>query len=1745
MRVLLSEGSALPARAARKPVPRLWMDVLFVLFLIAGAWLRLDGLGWDENTQMHPDERFMMMVASGIRSVPLSDYFNTTASALNPSNAGYGFYVYGTLPLFIVRYLAEAADMAGYGSVAVVGRIASSVVDLLTVLVVYAIARRLIRKQWAAVLAGIFYSLAVLPIQLSHFFKEDPFLGFFSALTFLCAAYILPVDPEDKQSGLGHWGWYLGFGVAFGMAMATKVMIAPMALVLPGAALLRWSGLKEEARTRSLLPLAGRLAAAGLLAFLIFRVFQPYAFTGPGFFNMLPSEQWVNTMRSIAAQNAGDVDFPPQLQWARRPIWFSLQNQVLWGLGVALGVSAWSAYLWMGWLLLSRPGEFRRRYVLIWLWTGLYFVWQSTAAARTLRYMMPIYPLLMVIAAWGLCEWQGIWRTRGVIRRLIPELTAGLAVILTALWALAFTSIYRAPFTRAEASRWFYQNVSAPIVLPIQTSDSVVNQPLALRYGTEVHAFEPLRFVFDAREDGSLDRIAVEYVLSLGGEDARENLARLSIDVARADSPEAILASGKMEDSFPGGAEGRGIPAVIVLNQPLHLEAGSRYMLNVGTDGWQGGLKLRGMISAHLTDAGGGYWVPLVEAVSTVQQGQSSEVRFRASDNGLVSEVFLTHVLDWEQAEGEKALRVSLLEGGVELAQGEAAAGFLPKASQRRGNGYQVALNPPVELREGVEYVLSVSLIRGEGRIAVYGEKPIRETAWDDPLPLGMGKFDPYGLDYGPYRSDLNLDAYADDNPQKLESMLAALDEGDIFYLSSNRQWGTTTRVPERYPLMTWFYRELAGCPLELSVFDCYAGLETGMYEGRLGFSLVKTFTSYPRLGSWVINDQYAEEAFSVYDHPKVLIFRKSADYDSRAVRESLSSVDLSKVVHLSPSQAGKTPGLLLMDAAQKGIQRAGGTWKELFQREALLNRYPAAGVAGWYLVVSLLGWAVYPILRMGLRALPDKGYPLARVGGMLLLAWPVWALGSNGVEVNRGLISLIAGGLVVLGLLFAWLQRKELCGEWRSGWKYFLLVEGLALAFFVIFLLVRLGNPDLWHPWKGGEKPMDFSYFNAVLKSSIFPPYDPWFAGGYLNYYYYGFVLVGVPVKWLGLVPAFAYNLILPLLFSTLAMGGFSAGWNIRIAMNSVGGEAQRAWGAGLWSACLLAVLGNLGIVRMIWQGIMRLAAPGGDWTGGNIFQRLGWTAAGLVELVRGASLTYARGDWYWIPSRALPHSAGNPITEFPAFTFLYADLHAHLIALSVTVFAMAVAIALMLGQWRWGDGDGKNGWLHYLTLFSLGGLAIGALRPVNTWDFPAYLLLALLAIVYACFTRQDGWRNRWGIEPVVWRLASLGFSLALLTSLSLWFYAPFTRWYGQGYNELRLWDGARSPTASYLVHWGIFLFLIVTVLFTETVDWMRRTPLSALARHQRWKSWIPLLLAGLAGVCLAAILLLKVWIAWLVLPLMAWCLALLLRPDSTPGMRMLLFLVGTALALTLFVELAVLVGDIERMNTVFKFYLQAWTLLAVAGGAGLSWVCGQAEHTRLRRWFTAWQTVLVILIGGGLLFPLLAGADKINDRMSMSAPRTLDGMKYMETSTYFENEKTLQLDEDYRAIRWMQENIPGSPVIVEANVPEYRWGNRFTINTGLPSVVGWNWHQRQQRAITPDTWVTDRVNAIQEFYSGENETLTLAFLHEYEVQYIIVGQLEYAVYPAQGLAKFAEWDGVHWDAIYRDGQTVIYKVR
>lgn len=1668
-------------------------DVLLIVVLAAAMFLRVSGADWGELQHQHPDELFLTGVVANLRAhecidptisidvcppeqqrwMGIGDYFNTETSTLNPHNRGFAFFVYGTLPLFIVRYTAEIFGQLDSGALKLLGRQFSALADLGTIFLLYLIVAKLYNRR-AALLSAAFSAFTVMQIQQSHFFTTDLFINLFAFLAIYFAVGIVVQEakvesrksildtresdeddsrlpnPEYRISNIvfhfvkARFFWLsIAFGFSFGLAMASKVSIFPLALLLPGAFAIRLLQNKDE-REHTLNTdhpgprgeagagwklITVYLIAGGLAAFVAFRIFQPYAFDG-----IMPSAQWLENIAEQRVQARGDADLPWNLQWARRTQLYSFENLTVWGLGLPLGILAWAGFLSMGWRILK--GEWR--HALLWGWTAFYFIWQSLQFNPTMRYQLPIYPLLAMMAAWFVFSLSRYFvgplarspvsslsrhpvsavptvkRKNGKTGQredgktgqrlngttILAALIGAVVLIATAAWAYAFHTIYVRDETRMAASRWIYQNAPGPINVHIQTPDGeTYNQPLAFFSGSRIQADSPYETSFNALRDGFVNEIALGYLVdtSASGPQTLSLLIASGPDPA----PEQVLATATLTANFAPQSDPRGAPATLTLDRPLMVSDGQVYFLRFETTG---------------------------------------------------------------------------------------------------------------------------------GELTLFGSAVANETDYDYGLPFRVNGYDGFG---GIYRGDLNFQVYWDDNADKLERFTSTLDLADYIFIPTNHQYGQITRLPERYPLTTVYYRELLGCPPERVIIECYRVAQPGMFEGNLGFELVTVFESYPTIGSIVINDQAAEEAFTFYDHPKVLIFKKSADYSSEQVASILGAVDLTNVVHLTPRQASSYKNLML-PSDRLAEQRAGGTWSDLFDYDRLQNKYPVVGLVVWYLFVFLLGVLTYPIIRLVLPGLGDKGYPLARTLGLVILAYVPWLLGSLGVAYSRVTIGLVFAAIAVAGLGLGWMRRDELLEEWKSKRRHFLMIEGLFLSFFVFDLLIRLGNPDLWHPSKGGERPMDFSYFNAVLKSTTFPPYDPWFAGGYINYYYYGFVLVGTPVKLLGIVPSIAYNFILPTLFAIIATSAFSIGWNLLDGrpktVDRPRSAVHRPFIAGLAAALLMVVLGNLGTIQMVFQAFARIGAPGGTIIDSGFIQRLLWAGQGVIKnIVDGITLPIGRGEWYWNPSRVIPPGPGNEITEFPFFTFLYSDLHAHMIVMPLTLFIIAWALGTVLAR------------RTSLGSIAIGALVLGAIRPVNTWDVYTYIPLAAIALAYTLWRYADLSASKLPFPLVVQRIGLVLVAVVGLVALQSVFYAPFTNWFSQAYGKVDPWTASRTPLASYLTHWSLFLFIITAWLVWETRQWMAVTPVSSLKKLKPFQLLIELFLA-LFLVILLYIAYRKAWIGWLAFPLAVWAGILLLRPDQSDVKRAALFMIGTALTLTLVVEFISLRGDIGRMNSLFKLYLQAWTLLALSGGAAFAWVLSDI-HSWRPRWRKFWQTILTILFASAALFTVAASTDKVTDRINNDAPRTLDSMTYMAYAEFWDT-TVMDLSQDYRAIRWMQDNVQGSPVIVETNCPEYRWCSRFTIYTGLPGVVGWNWHQRQQRALIPPNLITDRVDAIGNFYTTTDIAFARDFLAEYEVRYIIVGQLEGIYYPGDGLLKFEQYDGTLWNEVYKDGQTAIYEV-
>ncbi|WP_322802663.1 DUF2298 domain-containing protein [Thermoflexus sp.] len=1003
------------------------------------------------------------------------------------------------------------------------------------------------------------------------------------------------------------------------------------------------------------------------------------------------------------------------------------------------------------------------------------------------------------------------------------------------------------------------------------------------------------------------------------------------------------------------------------------------------------------------------------------------------------------------------------------------------------GDPVRVLLPQPIVLPSG-PYIVR---LRVDGAPALIASSVIANEHWDDGLPLRLEGRDAFGMYQG-----LEMTWYDDDTEEKRARALEWLERADWIILSSQRLVWSIPRLPLRYPMTTAYYRAL--------------------FEGRLGFELAAAFHVKPRLGPLEIDDiggrigfqlpplgfeepfWGAEEAFSVYDHPPVWIFRKRPDFSIEPARQVLESVDLRQVVWQTPRQYTQARNLLMLDPAAWARQQAASTYREIFPPENPLNRWPLLGVIVWLLFFLLLGWWAWPLVAWAFPALADRGYALAHLLGPLLLAFLPWLLASIGaMDFTRTAILLtLILGLAADALLWRRVQPAIREALRNPLWR---METGVFLGTFAMWLLIRFAHPDLWHPVMGGEKPMDLSYLLATIRSLRFPPYDPWFAGGYINYYYFGYVLIGAPMKLLGFDVRYAYNAAIPTLAALTAMGAFAVG------AHGAAAWWPRSWGkpiaAGLLAALFAVGVGNLGEVKLLSDLFKEVGAEA-TGAASTSFQE---TLVGIREVLTGHAALPARIEWwYWNPTRLIPDRDVTPITEFPYFTFLYADLHAHMLAFPLQLAALLIGLA-WLRRSRWGEPAG-------IAALTLGALLVGALRPTNTWDYPTHILLGLVALTLNAWERRD-FRSWTGIEG--WMVRCLAF-----VGWGILFFYPYLAHYATAYTSFELWKGDRTPLGTYLLLHGLFLLPISLLLLRESRRLLRWILAGWEADPLGTAGWVA---AGAIGLGLWVLGARLAPVAGIAVPLILIGAALTLRPYQIPERRLLWLWVAGAAALTLGVELIVLRGDIGRMNTVFKFYLQVWFLWAIAAAMGVI-----AVEDAACRWpaflRSLWRGAFGVLLLAALLYPIMATRARLYDRWDTSVGPTLDGFAFMEKAIADEMGVRYPVRQEWEALRFLQAYSEGTPVVMESiRSPAYRGlRSRAAMFVGLPVVFGWDWHQRQQRSVVPESFIQRREADVNRFYETSDPEEAMAILRRYGVRYVMDGYAERLYYPPQGFEKF-----------------------
>ncbi len=894
----------------------------------------------------------------------------------------------------------------------------------------------------------------------------------------------------------------------------------------------------------------------------------------------------------------------------------------------------------------------------------------------------------------------------------------------------------------------------------------------------------------------------------------------------------------------------------------------------------------------------------------------------------------------------------------------------------------------------------------------------IGNEAWDDGQPMPMPDHDS-----GPYAGPV-LPLFDPDSAKKADDVVRALAEADWVAVTSNRVWRNVTRVPEVFPMSRAYY--------------------SALFDGRLGFDLAADFSSYPSLGPLKFPDDRAEEQFTVYDHPRVLLFRKTRGFS----RERATQILLASMPRTPPTLGDweKFPRSRRIVSAPIYPPRRAELAKTARRGAAAELEIGSLGSALlWYLALLLVGAVAFPLAHAFLPRLADRGAGVARVLGLVGATWLLAVLVQLRVISNGRGAAWIALVLAALPSAALFVRRREtILGFLRERWRLVAAGEMFFALGFLLFLAIRALNPEIY--W--GEKPMDFSILNILVRTRTLPASDPWFAGAPLGYYTFGQQMIAFLTLLTGLPTRFTFNLAFGLLGGAMLQGAFT------LARNWAG-----TLRAGIAGAALTAVLGNLAGPRE-WLVNHRVL----DW------------------------------HYFWATSRVVK----DTINEYPFWSLIFADLHAHVLAMPVFLLVATAALHFV----RVHSGAPAR-LVSRVASGTLLGFALAAQALTNAWDAP--LLAGLLAVVFIVTASVEGF------GPLLARLApgaAATIVAAWATAAPLWVRGGG----GPG------WGWEQEPGAKgvdVVTVFGLFFFLAIAWLCTFAAQRMR---------EQGFESRRRLAIA----LALGALLVILGFLSTEVFALGGVLLfaAAAMDRKTEPEERLACGFVAAAFFLVLFAQ-RVYISD--RMNTFFKLYLEAWLLFAL-GTAALVFR-GKERPGAFGRWPLVVRGAFGLVVLAALFTTVTAARGAVRNHFAAYSGPSLDGLRYLEESRPGE----------YRAVLWLRRNLRGTPVVLEAQGDPYQDFSRISMNTGLPTVLGWEHHVKQRG--NPESEVIERREAIRRIYSARDAREIERLLRRYHVGYVYVGWLERRTYSSEGLRKFDRAKDL-FELAYENREAKLYRV-
>jgi YYY domain-containing protein len=784
--------------------------------------------------------------------------------------------------------------------------------------------------------------------------------------------------------------------------------------------------------------------------------------------------------------------------------------------------------------------------------------------------------------------------------------------------------------------------------------------------------------------------------------------------------------------------------------------------------------------------------------------------------------------------------------------------------------------------------------------------------------------------------------------------------------------------------------------------------------------------------------------------------------------------------------------------------------------------------------LVEILGIACLPLTMAVFRNVADRGWSFTKALALAVFAFCTWfpLMCLHFLPFSQLFIMGVALLLLACGVVFIVRTRHSFVKFVRLNLPYIVTTELVFLG--MVFLLgwLRSYGPEI----RSYEMYMDEGFVAAIMRSPHFPPSDMWFAGYSINYYYYAHFTIALLAKLLGQTPSIAFNTGICIFFGLTAANLFGVTCNIvswarHLKSRDISEEETAVERPDIVHTSLLAAV-PYGFATIIVGLILGNLAATQQW----------WKSHGAAV------------PFYWFgPSRVIDKT----INEFPAFSFLLSCFHAHVLALAFTVLAIGLAFNLLL------EPEGKGlfvfgrGWRLVLTL-GVNALVIGGLFTMNGWDLPTYLGLAFVCIILQQWLAYNG-RARPALFVDIF--SACGTLAALVFLLYLPFYVNFIS-PSQGIGFVM--GGERSSLRDELLIYGLFAFVFLSLLLASVAKAPRiefTSLINTMGDEASDRRWSRIGIACVAGFVLFSFVGLVV--------IQNGATMLICLNIAVAGLILLFYTIGDraqAFTLLLGVTAFTLVAGCEvfylrdvfadiypRMNTVFKFYFQAWVLLSIATGAGLYFVIEAFRSfkvsTSTTRWLRrglagTWGACIVLLFLAGMVYPIVAPFARYaqlnpsTHQFYLQRTNSLDGLIYLKTDPANPG--------DYAAIRWLNANVQGNPGIIEAIGDDYSNYARISAFTGLPAPMGWVGHEYQWRV----NWFNKSDNTaefqrrggdIDLIYSSPSSEQVLALMGRYHAQYLYVGALEHAKYPTANLGRF----GSFMQVVYNANGVTIYRVK